>query len=62
MSKPKNKKLYNEIKSDVKQDMKWPSAYASAALSKKYKERGGAYEGRKGKKLSEALKKISESE
>ena len=61
MAEPKNKKLYNEIKADVKQDMKWPSAYASAALSKKYKERGGTYEGKKGKKLSEAIKRISES-
>lgn len=61
MAEPKDKKLYNEIKADVKQDMKWPSAYAAAALSKKYKERGGTYEGKKGKKLSEAIKRISES-
>lgn len=61
MPNPKNKKLYNKIKADVKQDMKWPSAYASAALSKKYKERGGTYEGKKGTKLSDAIKRISES-
>jgi hypothetical protein len=42
--------------------MEWPSAYASAALSKKYKKRGGTYEGAKGPKLSEALKKLSKSE
>jgi hypothetical protein len=62
MAEPKNKKLYNEVKSEVKQEMEWPSAYASAALSKKYKKRGGTYEGAKGPKLSEALKKLSKSE
>lgn len=59
MSEPKNKKLYNKVVDEVKQDMKWPSAYASAAVQKKYKAKGGSYEGKPKGKLSDALKKIS---
>lgn len=39
---PKNKSLYNSIKSKAKKKFKvWPSAYASGWLSKEYKKRGG---------------------
>jgi len=47
---PKNKKLYNQIKSEAKKKFKtWPSAYGSAWLVKEYKKRGGTYSGKKSK-------------
>lgn len=61
MAEPTNKKLYSRIKADVKADMKWPSAYASGVLQKKYKAAGGEYSGKPKKKLSEAIKNITES-
>ena len=48
MSSPKNKKLYNQIKSEGKRKFKvWPSAYASGWLVKQYMSRGGQYTGKK---------------
>jgi hypothetical protein len=47
---PKNKKLYNQVKSEAKKKFKtWPSAYGSAWLVKEYKKRGGTYSGKKSK-------------
>jgi hypothetical protein len=44
-SKPKNKKLYNKVKSLAKKKFKtYPSAVANAWLVKKYKSKGGKYE------------------
>lgn len=41
---PTNKKLYEAIKARIKSRYStWPSAYASAALVKEYKEAGGKY-------------------
>ena len=41
---PTNRKLWNEIKAKVKARYSvWPSAYASGALTKEYKERGGRF-------------------
>lgn len=45
-AKPSDPKLYSRVKSQVKADPpggKWPSAYASAAVVKKYKAAGGKY-------------------
>lgn len=44
---PTDKELYNRVKSEIKSKFdKWPSAYASAALVKEYKRRGGGYRSR----------------
>jgi len=44
--KPTNTKLYNKVKAEAKRKFKvWPSAYASAWLTKTYKARGGKYSG-----------------
>lgn len=41
---PTNKRLYEQIKSKIKDRYStWPSAYASAALVKEYKAAGGKY-------------------
>ncbi len=41
---PKNKALYSRVKSEAKRKFDvWPSAYASAWLTKEYKKRGGTY-------------------
>jgi len=41
---PKNKQLYSRVKSEAKRKFDvWPSAYASAWLTKEYKRRGGTY-------------------
>ena len=48
MSKPKpnNMKLYNKKKAEAKRKFDvWPSAYASAWLTKAYKAAGGTYSG-----------------
>lgn len=43
---PTNKALYNRVKSEAKKKFDvWPSAYASAWLTKEYKKRGGKYSG-----------------
>ena len=43
--KPLDKKLYAQVKKDVKSRVKrWPSAYASGQLVSEYKRRGGKYD------------------
>ena len=43
---PTNKKLYASVKAQAKKKFDvWPSAYASAWLTKEYKKRGGKYRG-----------------
>ena len=43
---PTNKKLYNRKVAEAKKKFDvWPSAYASAWLTKEYKKRGGKYSG-----------------
>ena len=43
---PTNTKLYNQKKALAKKKFKvWPSAYASAWLTKEYKKAGGKYSG-----------------
>ena len=43
-STPKNKALYSRVKSEAKRKFDvWPSAYASAWLTREYKKRGGTY-------------------
>lgn len=43
---PTNKKLYAQVKAAAKKKFDvWPSAYASAWLTKEYKKRGGKYSG-----------------
>lgn len=47
---PKNKALYTRVKNEAKKKFKvWPSAYASAWLTREYKKRGGTYSGKKPK-------------
>lgn len=42
--KPTNQALYNRVKVQAKKKFDvWPSAYASAWLTKEYKKRGGKY-------------------
>ena len=44
--KPTNPKLYASVKAQAKKKFDvWPSAYASAWLTKEYKKRGGKYKG-----------------
>ena len=44
--KPTNPKLYSKVKAEAKKKFKvWPSAYASAWLTKEYKKAGGKYSG-----------------
>ena len=41
---PKNKALYARVKAEAKRKFDvWPSAYASAWLTREYKKRGGTY-------------------
>lgn len=43
-AKPTNPALYARVKAEAKRKFKvWPSAYASAYLTKTYKKRGGGY-------------------
>jgi len=42
-SVPANPKLYEATKRQVKAKMTWPSAYASGALVRLYKAKGGKY-------------------
>ena len=43
---PTNRALYNRVKTEAKRKFKvWPSAYASAWLTREYKKRGGKYSG-----------------
>ena len=49
---PTNKKLYARKKAEAKKKFDvWPSAYASAWLTKTYKARGGKYSGSKANKV-----------
>lgn len=52
MSVPENvldKELYKKVKKEAKQKFeRWPSAYGSAWLVKRYKKRGGRYSSRRG--------------
>lgn len=44
MSRPLDRKLYEQVKREVKQRVSvWPSAYASGQLVSEYKKRGGRY-------------------
>lgn len=50
--KPTNMKLYNQKKAQAKKKFDvWPSAYASAWLTKEYKKAGGTYSGTKANKV-----------
>jgi len=50
--KPTNMKLYNQKKALAKKKFDvWPSAYASAWLTKEYKKAGGKYSGTKANKV-----------
>ena len=41
---PTNKALYSRVKAEAKRKFDvWPSAYASAWLTREYKKRGGTY-------------------
>ena len=41
---PTNKKLYSKVTAEAKKKFRvWPSAYASAWLTREYKKRGGKY-------------------
>lgn len=57
-SVPANPKLYAKIRAQLKETMTWPSAYASGALVRLYKAKGGKY--RRGKP-HELAKKRGES-
>lgn len=46
-SVPANPKLYATLREQLKRTMTWPSAYASGALVRLYKAKGGKY--RRGK-------------
>ena len=51
--KPTNPKLYAAKKAQAKKKFSvWPSAYASAWLTKEYKKAGGKYSGTKANKVS----------
>lgn len=53
MPKPTNPKLYARKKAEAKRKFKvWPSAYASAWLTKEYKKAGGGYSGTKANKVT----------
>ena len=47
MSEPKNKKLYEEVKTEVYKKHPQHSAYRSSLLVKTYKAKGGEYIGKK---------------
>ena len=60
MSKPTptNKKLYAKVKAEAKKKFDvWPSAYASAWLTKTYKARGGKYSGSTANKVKSRSRK-----
>ena len=62
MAKPTNTKLYNSVKAQAKSKFSvYPSAYASAWISKTYKKRGGTYSGKKTSDIKEAAKRIARS-
>jgi len=50
---PTNKALYSRVKAEAKRKFDvWPSAYASAWLTKEYKKRGGKYKGTTANKVT----------
>ena len=49
MPTPKNKELYEKVKKEIYKKYPKHSAYRSGLLVKKYKEKGGTYEGDKKK-------------
>ena len=49
MSEPKNKKLYEEVKTEIYKKHPKHSAYRSGLLVQEYKKRGGTYEGKENK-------------
>lgn len=56
--KPNNMKLYNQKKAQAKKKFDvWPSAYASAWLTKEYKKAGGTYSGTKANKVKSRSRK-----
>ena len=55
---PTNKKLYAKVKAEAKKKFDvWPSAYASAWLTKTYKARGGKYSGSTANKVKSRSRK-----
>ena len=49
---PTNRALYSRVKTEAKRKFKvWPSAYASAWLTREYKKRGGKYSGTSANKV-----------
>jgi hypothetical protein len=60
MAKPTNSKLYASVKAQAKTKFSvYPSAYASAWISRTYKKRGGTYSGKKTSGVKEAAKRIA---
>lgn len=60
MAKPTNSKLYASVKTQAKSKFDvYPSAYASAWISRTYKKRGGTYSGKKTSGIKEAAKRIA---
>ena len=58
MPTPTNKALYARVKAEAKKKFKvWPSAYASAWLTKTYKARGGKYSGSTANKVKSRSRK-----
>jgi hypothetical protein len=58
MPTPTNKKLYARVKAEAKKKFDvWPSAYASAWLTKTYKARGGKYSGSTANKVKSRSRK-----
>ena len=58
MPTPTNKKLYAKVKAEAKKKFDvWPSAYASAWLTKTYKARGGKYSGSTANKVKSRSRK-----
>ena len=58
MPTPTNKKLYARVKAEAKRKFDvWPSAYASAWLTKTYKARGGKYSGSTANKVKSRSRK-----
>jgi len=58
---PTNAILYSRVKSEAKKKFKvYPSAYASAWISREYKSRGGKYKGSEPRQLKKAIKRIQD--
>jgi len=56
MSKPTNKKLYDEVKAEADKKYKRHSLYKSGWISKTYQSRGGKYKGKKTSGVSSWMK------